>query len=50
MDEVKTSVPMVARLVGTNQEEGNRILASASMFTANTLSEAAQKAVALSRG
>jgi succinyl-CoA synthetase beta subunit len=41
---------MVARLVGTNQEEGNRILAGANMATADTLSEAAQKAVALSRG
>jgi succinyl-CoA synthetase beta subunit len=48
LDEVKPSVPMVARLVGTNQEEGNRILAGARLATANTLAEAAQKAVQLS--
>ncbi|MGQ9904749.1 MAG: ADP-forming succinate--CoA ligase subunit beta [Anaerolineae bacterium] len=47
LQEVKPQVPMVARLVGTNQEEGNRILAEARMVTADTLGEAAQKAVAL---
>lgn len=47
LEEVKPQVPMVARLVGTNQEEGNRILAEAHMVTADTLGEAAQKAVAL---
>lgn len=45
--EVKSSVPMVARLVGTNAEEGRRILANAQMTTAETLVEAAQKAVAI---
>ncbi len=49
LQEVKPQVPMVARLVGTNQEEGNRILAEARMVTADSLGEAAQKAVALSR-
>ena len=48
--EVPTDVPMVARLVGTNEEEGRQILASADMITATTLSQAAQKAVAASRG
>jgi succinyl-CoA synthetase beta subunit len=43
--EVPTNVPMVARLVGTNEEEGRAILASANMLTAKTLPEAAQKAV-----
>ncbi len=38
---------MVTRLVGTNAEEGRKILASAQMVTANTLVEAAQKAVAI---
>lgn len=47
LEEVKPQVPMVARLVGTNQEEGNRILTEARMVTADTLGEAAQKAVAL---
>ena len=48
--EVQTTVPMVIRLVGTNAEEGRQILASAKMVTAETLSEAAQKAVAIARG
>jgi succinyl-CoA synthetase beta subunit len=47
--EVKTQVPMVVRLVGTNAEEGRRILADARMVTAETLVEAAQKAVAVSK-
>jgi succinyl-CoA synthetase beta subunit len=50
LHEVKTDVPMVARLVGTNEEEGRRILAEAKMMTAATLAEAAQKAVAAARG
>ena len=50
MEEVKPNVPMVARLVGTNEEEGRRILAAANMQTASTLAEAAQKAVALVKG
>jgi succinyl-CoA synthetase beta subunit len=45
LKQVRTDVPMVARLVGTNEEEGRRILAGAQMATANTLVEAAQKAV-----
>jgi succinyl-CoA synthetase beta subunit len=46
LEEVETDVPMVARLVGTNEEEGRAILAEAQMITATTLEEAAQKAVA----
>lgn len=46
LDEVKTAVPMVVRLLGTNAEEGMDILAEANMETARTLTEAAQKAVA----
>ncbi|MFQ6013929.1 MAG: ADP-forming succinate--CoA ligase subunit beta [Anaerolineae bacterium] len=46
--EIETEVPMVARLVGTNEEEGRRLLAEAQMITATTLEEAAQKAVELS--
>jgi succinyl-CoA synthetase beta subunit len=45
LDEVKPQVPMVVRLVGTNAEEGRRLLANANMVTAETLAEAAQKAV-----
>ncbi|MGA2111572.1 MAG: ADP-forming succinate--CoA ligase subunit beta [Anaerolineales bacterium] len=47
---VPRPVPMVARLVGTNEEEGRRILSSAKMETALTLLEAARKAVALAQG
>ncbi len=50
MEEVKPQVPFVVRLVGTNQEEGQRLLAEADMITARTLSEAAQKVVSLVRG
>lgn len=49
LQEVPTQVPMVVRLVGTNYEEGRAILAEAKMITAETLAEAAQKAVAAAR-
>ena len=45
LDEVATTVPMVVRLVGTNEEEGRAILANANMATAATLAEAAMLAV-----
>lgn len=48
--EVPTDVPMVARLVGTNEEEGRRILADAEMVTAATLADAAEKAVRAAQG
>jgi succinyl-CoA synthetase beta subunit len=47
--EVHTDVPMVARLVGTNEEEGRKILTEAQMVAASSLAEAAQKALALAR-
>jgi succinyl-CoA synthetase beta subunit len=50
LKEVNTHVPMVTRLVGTNAEEGRQILSSANMITANTLIEAAQKAVEVAQG
>jgi succinyl-CoA synthetase beta subunit len=50
LQEVPTQVPMVARLVGTNEEEGRRILAEAHMMTAPTLAEAARQAVAAAQG
>ena len=43
--EVKPKVPMVVRLVGTNAEEGRKLLSAAKMITADTLADAAQKAV-----
>lgn len=45
MDEVKPHIPMVVRLVGTNAEEGRKLLENAKMITAETLVDAAQKAV-----
>jgi succinyl-CoA synthetase beta subunit len=45
LEEVPSQVPMVVRLVGTNEEEGRAILAEANMITAQTLAEAARKAV-----
>lgn len=50
LKEVPTKVPMVARLVGTNEEEGRHILAEANFPSAASLSEAAKKAVALAKG
>jgi len=49
LEEVKPRVPMVIRLVGTNAEEGRQMLAQANMITAETLAEAAQKAVAAAK-
>jgi succinyl-CoA synthetase beta subunit len=46
LDEVATDVPMIARLVGTNEEEGRKLLAESRLLPAATLAEAAQKAVA----
>jgi len=50
MVEVKPKVPMVVRLVGTNAAEGRTLLANAKMITAETLADAAQKAVAAAKG
>jgi succinyl-CoA synthetase beta subunit len=47
--EVQPKVPMVARLVGTNADEGRRLLSEVNMITANTLVEAARKAVAVAQ-
>jgi succinyl-CoA synthetase beta subunit len=49
LQQVPSSVPMVARLVGTNAEEGRAMLAGAEMMTAVTLKEAAEKAVSAAR-
>jgi succinyl-CoA synthetase beta subunit len=49
MDEVRPDVPMVVRLVGTNAEKGRKLLSEANMITANTLADAAQKAVAAAK-
>ena len=49
LDEVKTDVPIVARLVGTNAEEGRKILAESVLIPAETLADGAQKAVQAAR-
>jgi succinyl-CoA synthetase beta subunit len=46
LEEVNTDVPMVARLVGTNEEEGRKLLAESVLIPAESLADAAQKAVA----
>jgi succinyl-CoA synthetase beta subunit len=47
LEAMKPEVPMVVRLVGTNAEEGRKILEAANLPTAATLDEAAQLAVKL---
>jgi succinyl-CoA synthetase beta subunit len=49
LKEINTRVPMVVRLVGTNEEEGRRLLADANLLTATSLADAAQKAVAAAK-
>ncbi|HLB64530.1 MAG TPA: ADP-forming succinate--CoA ligase subunit beta [Anaerolineales bacterium] len=49
LGEHATRPPMVIRLVGTNEEEGRKLLADANMETASSLVEAAQKVVDLVR-
>jgi succinyl-CoA synthetase beta subunit len=48
LEEIRTDIPFIIRLVGTNEAEGKKILADANLMTADTLQEAAEKAVALS--
>lgn len=50
LQEVKTDVPMITRLVGTNAEEGRQILSEAKMITAETLVDAAKKAISAAQG
>lgn len=50
LGQVQSSVPMVARIVGTNAEEGRRILADAKMQTAGSLEEGAKLAVEIAKG
>jgi succinyl-CoA synthetase beta subunit len=46
LKDVKPMIPMVVRLVGTNAEEGRQLLVDNKMITAETLVDAAKKAVA----
>jgi succinyl-CoA synthetase beta subunit len=47
---IQREVPMVVRIVGTNSEEAKPILAEANLITADSLDDAAAKAVAAARG
>ena len=47
---LEREVPMVVRIVGTNAEEAKPILAEASLITADSLDDAAAKAVAVAGG
>lgn len=49
LDQLKTDVPMVLRLAGTNHEEGLAILSEANLPTAETLSGAARQAIQLAK-
>jgi succinyl-CoA synthetase beta subunit len=50
IDTLEVKVPFVVRLVGTNEAEGRRLLAEANLITATSLADAAEKAVAASKG
>jgi succinyl-CoA synthetase beta subunit len=47
LEEVEMKLPMVVRLVGTNEKEGRKLLQEAEMATATSLADAAKRAVAM---
>lgn len=47
--QIKTEVPIVIRLTGTNEKEGRALLQGSHFHVAETMGEATQKAVALSK-
>ncbi len=49
-NEAKIKKPFVVRLVGTNQQEGQKILANAGISALDTMEEAAKQAVEITRG
>lgn len=49
LDQIKTDIPIVVRLSGTNAKEGLEILKSTGLPTVKTMSEAARKAIELSK-
>jgi succinyl-CoA synthetase beta subunit len=50
LEKIDTDVPMILRLAGTKAKEGLEILAGANLPTAETLSDAAKKAIAAAQG
>lgn len=49
LEQIKITIPIVIRLSGTNSKEGLEILRSANLPIVETMSEAAEKAIALSQ-
>ncbi len=49
LEEIKTDIPVVIRLSGTNAKEGLEIIREYGLPTVSTMSEAAQKAIELSK-
>jgi succinyl-CoA synthetase beta subunit len=49
LEQINTSIPIVVRLSGTNAKEGLELLKSTGLPTVGTMSEAAQKAIELSK-
>jgi succinyl-CoA synthetase beta subunit len=49
LDEIKTKIPIVIRLSGTNAKEGLEIIKDYGLPTVSTMSEAAKKAIELSK-
>jgi succinyl-CoA synthetase beta subunit len=47
LEQMKVPVPIVVRLVGTNEEEGRRLLEGTKLGTAKSLVEGARKATEL---
>lgn len=49
LEQIKTSIPIVVRLSGTNAKEGLELLKATGLPTVHTMSEAALKAIELSK-
>jgi succinyl-CoA synthetase beta subunit len=49
-NEAKVKKPLVVRLVGTNQQEGQKILSDAGISVLDSMEEAARQAVEITRG
>ncbi|MCF6357300.1 MAG: succinate--CoA ligase subunit beta, partial [Draconibacterium sp.] len=49
LEVIKTDIPIVIRLSGTNSKEGLEIIKSQGLPTVSTMSEAAKKAIELSK-
>ena len=46
-DEIKTEIPIVIRLTGTNEKEGREMLKGTPFHSAETMGEAIKRAVEL---